>query len=298
VIGLLARIDARRPASWIAALAAAAAVVVLASRPTTPWVALACGGLLAVAALGDPCHLAALPELAVPRAVARASWPAVGAVAGLLAASCLGGDVRRSAAAAAPVAGGLAAVLAVVAVAARRGRHGWPRMAGGMFDPWGPDDAGRRGWLDAAALASTLVAMAVCYFLAPQLSGWYAVVAATWFVVLTVPRAIIGAADAAGRIALVGAAVGRPCPPGVPAHAVRTLVAGAAILGWPAVVAAVLGPGPARSADGPLTALAILAALVIVAAVAVRCRRRPDDTPLAAAAVGLVAVLIGLAQSP
>ncbi len=296
MIGLLVRIDARRPASWIAAAAAAAAIVAMANRAASPWLAVVCGGLLAAAAVGDPADLASLPCLAMRRVAARWAWPAAGILAGFVAASWIGRDWRGPGMTAAWAAIGLAAALAFVAVAAARGGGWWSDAGAGLFGPGGHEEAGRLGWLDGLAMASTLAAMAACYFLAPQFSGWYAILAAAWFVVLFVPRATITAGDAFGRIALVRSAVGSPRPPGVSAHAIRGIAAGAAILGWPAVVAASLWGGPAWSVDGPLAALALLAALAAVAVTAVRFGAPSTDTP-SAAVCGLLAVAIAcLAQ--
>lgn len=298
MIGRLARIDARRPASWIAAVAAAVSVSMLEGRGASAWVACACGVLLALAATGDVAHLASLPGIAARRVVARGAWPAVGVAVGVVIVRCLGADSPRTTSTALPVSIGLLGGLAAVAVWASRAGRRWSGAEAVVFDTGVAGDSGHRGWLDGPAMASMLVAMAVCYFLAPHLAGWYAMVAATWFVVLVVPRATMPGGDAAARLALVASAVGRPRPPGVPGQVVRALAAGAAILGWPAVVAASLWAGPPWSADGPLAALALLAALAGVAAVAACCLRLPGDTPFAAAVAVFVGVASGFAQSP
>lgn len=291
MIALLVRLDARRPASWIAVVTALAVASWMLARPTPVVTAVVCGGLLAVAAVGFPTHLAAVPGLAVPRAVARVAWPVIG----ILAAAVLGG---RWTAGAMPTTAtilaaallGVAATLGTVLIVVSRW---WPRFVAG-----GNEDGAFAGWIDAAAMASLLVAMAVCYFLTPLLAGWYAVVAGCWFVGLMVPRATLDGADAAARELLVASAVGAPRLPGTPAHAGRMLATGAAILGWPAIVAGVLWSGPTWTASGPAAALLLLVVLAVSAAALARMQRVPGDTPLALAACTLAASAALLAQAP
>lgn len=285
MIGLLVRLDARRPASWIAAVGAFVALSWIIARPAPAWVAAGCGSLLAVAAAGLFADLAAVPGLVVRRAMARAAWPALGMLA-----AGIGG---RPAAVATPIAAALLGGLATLAIALPVAAGGWRRLA--LVDVEG---SAVGAWIDAAAMASVLVAMAVCYFLAPQLAGWYAVVAAAWFVGLVVPRSTRAGGEIAARRMLVASAVGSPRLPGTPRQAARMLATGAAILGWPAIVAAALWRGPSWAPSGPVAALALLATLACAAAVSVRLARVHDDTPLALAAGTLAVVFARFAQAP
>lgn len=286
MIGLLVRIEARRPASWIAAAAACGVVAWLVVHPRSPWVAAACGGLLVVAATGRPESLVADRGLAVPRCLARAAWSVVGALVGAAVCGCWTADPRRAATTVAAAVVGMGATLGAAGLVATR------RASGGGADGRG------EGWIDAVAMGSVLVAMAVCYFLAPHLAGWYAVVAGGWFVGLIVPRATLDGGDAEARRILVTSAVGAPRLPGVPGHAGRMLAAGAALLGWPALVAGILWTGPAWTPFGPAAAVGLLVVLAGVAAVAARLARVPDDMPLALAAGTLAAAFACFAQSP
>ena len=149
-------------------------------------------------------------------------------------------------------------------------------------------------------MATTLVAMAVCYFLAPEFAAWYAVVAAAWFVVLGVPAATTasGDGDAPARRDLVRTCVGRPRLPGTTAHALAAILTHAAILGWPAVVAAVLWRGAAWTSGGPVLAILVVASLATATAVVVwgadACGAT-RDTAAAVIVALLVAVVSGLA---
>jgi len=86
MIARAVRIDARRPASWIAL---GAAVAVAAGFPAGGAIvpALACGGLLVVAAVGDllpgtPRDQFAGARIAGARILARSIWPLVGLLGG------------------------------------------------------------------------------------------------------------------------------------------------------------------------------------------------------------------------
>ena len=151
-------------------------------------------------------------------------------------------------------------------------------------------------------MATTLVAMAVCYFLAPEFAAWYAVVAVAWFVVLGVPAATTasGDGDALARGDLVRTCVGRPRLPGTTAHALAAILTHAAILGWPAVVAAVLWRGAAWTSGGPVLAILVVASLATATAVVVwgadACGAT-RDTAAAVIVALLVAVVSGLATA-
>ncbi|MFM7244490.1 MAG: hypothetical protein ACKO40_10015 [Planctomycetaceae bacterium] len=285
MIGRLVRLDARRPASWIAAVAGFVAMSWILARPAPAWVAAGCGSLLAVAAAGFLADLAAVPGLILRRAVARAAWPALGILA-----AGIGG---RPAAVMPPIAAALLGGLATLAIALAVAAGGWRRLA--TLDV---EESAVGGWIDAVAMGSVLVAMAVCYFLAPQLAGWYAVVAGAWFVGLVVPRSTRAGGEIEARRMLVASAVGSPRLPGTPRQAARMLATGAAILGWPAIVAAALWNGPTWTPSGPTAALALLTTLAGAAAASVRLTRVHDDAPLALAAGTLAAAFARFAQAP
>jgi len=157
-------------------------------------------------------------------------------------------------------------------------------------------------FLDPLAMGSTLVAMVVCYFLAPEHARWYVAVAAAWFIALASPAATIaaGSGDASRRRLLLRSAPGGPRLPGSFRHALGAIWFSTAIFGWPAAVAAVLWGNVAATPCGPLTAVAVLAALagtivVIVSlmeAAATKGRRGGDGgAALAAVLVAAMATL-------
>jgi hypothetical protein len=159
-------------------------------------------------------------------------------------------------------------------------------------------------WLTWLAMASTLGAMVACYFLAAEHAWRYAAFAAGWFVALAVPAATIAAGprDAGERAGLVRSAPGRARLPGTLGHALGTVAWVAAILGWPAVVAAVLWGADAASPGGPLAAVALLAALVALVAAAIWAAfawRLSGETALALLATAVMAAIIAaLPASP
>jgi len=290
LVSLVMRLDARRPASWIAAAAGVVALVGILSRPTPVWVAAACGGLLGVAAVGFPARLMAVPGLAVPRAVARVAWPLLGIGFATLVSGCINAAaVSNGVTAVVAALLGMVAILGIELAAAGRWRQ---RLAYKVLDDGSP-----AAWIDAAAMISVLAAMAVCYFLAPQAAGWYAVVAGVWFVGFVVPRATLDGLDAEARRILMATAGVPPRLPGTPRHAARVLATGAAILGWPAMVAGLLGAEPAWAASGPAAAVTLLAVLAGVSGSAACLQRVPDDTPLALAASTLSTFLAWFAQA-
>ena len=119
--------------------------------------------------------------------------------------------------------------------------------------PPGADGAAGRG----PAMASALLAMAGCYFLAPQFAWGYGVIALGWFVVLAVPAATAARGSAVAE-RLVRSSPGRPAAPGTLARAVPLVATSAALLAWPAVVAAMLAGPEAGSFGGPLAAVLAL----------------------------------------
>ncbi|MFM8415579.1 MAG: hypothetical protein ACKOCX_12750, partial [Planctomycetota bacterium] len=232
----------------------------------------------------------------------RPSPPSLGlAIAGAAAAAA----IVAAAVGGGPAAQGLAAIAAWSLVA-----------AGAMLEPTlGPWDwqagpmAPRHRWPEAGhglAMATSLAAMVGCFFLAPGLSWAYAALAVGWFVCLAVP-AVLDADPGLGAQRLLRAAAGRPLAPGTVARGVRTCGVLAAILGWPAVVAAVLPAAEGGRVGSPLTAIASLAAalaVVLVATWAAAAAGGRSDTPraVALALAALVAVHAaggeGLAKCP
>lgn len=109
IAGLCVTIDARRPASWLSAAAAAWLSIPVGAAMAPPWLAIAAGAMAAVAAVGDPPRLTRGDTAGW--VVARAAWPAAAAVA----AGVIGG-LRGDAAQAGLVAAILVAVVTATAV--------------------------------------------------------------------------------------------------------------------------------------------------------------------------------------
>lgn len=316
VLAICLRVDARRPASWIVAAAAVAAVVMLAraAPPSgmTDTAAGVCGGLLAAASLGSLAGGGGEAERWTTRVLGRLAWPVAGTAAACVWLLVTGVASRETLRITVLLAG--AAVMAVMAVmlfrlsawrrpGAGTGERHEDRYAGVAFSAAvGHGPPAVRSWPEALAMATTLVAMAVCYFLAPEFAAWYAVVAAAWFVVLGVPAATTasGDHDALARRDLVRTCVGRPRLPGTTAHALAAILTHAAILGWPAVVAAVLWRGAAWMSGGPVLAILVVASLATATAVIVwgadACGAT-RDTAAAVIIALLVAVVSGLATA-
>ena len=150
--------------------------------------------------------------------------------------------------------------------------------------------------LRAIAMLTTLVAMAVCFFLAPQLAAGFSVVAIGWFVCLAVPIATAGGRNRAAA-AIRRSTVGRPALPGSRGLATATAIDHATLLGWPAVVAVFLPPVGGPRAVPPWAALLVLAAAAAVLTVAGRVGRVGETTRSAmlTAAAGLA---VGAAAWP
>ena len=369
---ILVRIDMRRPASWISltlAVVAAAAVARLDATPQTISIAIACGGLAAIAAVGSlPAGNVALRPGAVW--IGRVAWPMGGAVAGvvvlllatpsivvmwfapiaLIASTAASGWVVHRAAcagvapapaasqalvmaalaaAAASIPGqvvwsavaaiGCWAALAVASLAARSRRWGgdmttMPRARDGHEKFLRHADATHLSHgtssLDRLAMASTLAAMVACYFLTREYAWWYAVIASTWFLALAGPAATVAAGDedARRRALLVRSAPGRPRASGSLPDALAAIGFYASILGWPAVVAAVLWGAEATNPQGPLAAVALLAAVAVAVAATVALMAgvaflnrgaAVADTTLAAVMIAAMTALLFLhAASP
>lgn len=290
VMAVIARIEARRPAVWIALVAAGGAAAMLAragSGMAMP-AAVASGGLAALAAIGGLVRQAEPLRPAAVWWIVRSAWPLAGAAVGGLASAVAGhgGMAAWGVVAGALVVTAAAAVVPHVASPSRE----WPHLAAGPGRSWGE-------WL---AMPSCLAAMVVCYFLIPELAPWYAVIATGWFVVLAVPAATIaaGPADAARRDALLRSAVAAARLPGTLGHALHVIGSQAAVLGWPAVVAAVLRGPEALAAGGPVVAVGVLVAVAATTALAAwigSACRVSGETTLAALTATLVAVLVAAA---
>lgn len=270
VVGL--RMAARRPAAWLACAAAVTCGGLLAAAggQFTP-IALVCGVLVAIAAVGDPPPVA--PAVALPAVVwwSPLAWPLVGAVAAATVAGAPGRTMATAIAAAAIV---TTASRQLIGHVVRGGKMAADHAATDRplqptaVTAWMADDA-NRGPLARVALATSLIAMAVCFFLDPDRAGWYALVAAAWFVALTLPIAAIagGGSDERARGRLIASAAGPPPGsrghplPGTLPHAIRGLVTHAVLLAWPAVVATLIWAGRVDRIGGPLAAIGVLAGL-------------------------------------
>lgn len=343
IVARLGRIHAREPAAWFGCLAAALPFGWLAAgvAPGRTWLvvplALACGGMAMVAALGDPP--AGLPDGRrrpwLPLWLARAAWPCAGAVAAsVLVWHFEAADVRLTGLMSGCVAVGGGAACGSMLVSRRAGLDAAPTASTGLFvvaagavaaaaaglmcaSPVGQTTtalaAGLAAWrlvvglagrrpaeepapgfdgasstLRAIAMLTTLVAMAVCFFLAPQLAAGFSVVAIGWFVCLAVPIATAGGRNRAAA-SLHRSTVGRPALPGSAALARATAVDHAALLGWPAVVAVFLPPVGGPRAVPPWAAILVLAAAAAVLTMVGRGGRFGETTRSAmlTAAAGL-----------
>ncbi len=133
---------------------------------------------------------------------------------------------------------------------------GSPALPSPIVD--GPSLGVSRGLL-AAAQASSLAAMAYCYFLAPQFAWVYTIVAVGWFLCLAVPAAMAGPRGVAGQ-RLLAASAGRQHLPGSPRFTLRVAFRYLVYFGWPAVIAATLPPPAGVRSVEPLSAIACLLA--------------------------------------
>jgi len=336
----LALIEAREPAVWLAGAIAAAPGAWQAAGGAVgrswmlPSAAIACGGLAAVAAVGDPPL--GLPDgrrrCWPPLWAARLAWPLAGAtVASLTAVARSGLTLAFVTTSGGVLAGGLLATFTMAVVRAAGAEAttaascglcvagvaaGVGLVAGGSLVPWpwtavavllagaasaaavltlvrrepagGPSGS---AWpapepassLGGAAMLTALVAMVVCYFLAPQYAAGYTLLAVGWFVCLAIPSATPAGSDPCGR-RLSRSAVGRPRLPGSLARAVTDTLSLAALLGWPAVVALLL---PAPSGSRAVHPGVTLTCLAVAATVFITVVRFLGSRPSSARAVGL-----------
>lgn len=363
--GLLLAIDGRRPASWLALVAAAIVVPVVSLLPirTPELVAFVAGGLLAVAACGS------LPRELMGGGVGlwlteRAGWPLVG-----VAVACGGlllGRTGEVGSAAGAVCAGVVAAAVTILVPTRRGVHaadaaslavavvcGAALLAGGVLRLLGPGDvavgaAGLRMlltvtgmWLAIALLAivvargvesaaatfatppagataagpvrlallwmamvTSLAGMVTCFFLAPELAGWYPLLVLAWFTSLALPQAtlLMGDGEAAAWRRLLESIRGSSFA----ALGCRAAATIGGLLGWPAVVAIMVrttapsggGEQVVPAAVLSLVGLAGATAVVALAGFVTSGSRPARETALAAACVVFVAALLAAAGLP
>lgn len=146
------------------------------------------------------------------------------------------------------------------------------------------------------AQASSLAAMAWCYFLAPQFAWAYAIVAVGGFLALAVPSATSGPLGIAGQ-RLMDASPGRRHLPGTPGYTLRLAVTLLLAFAVPAAVATALpSPVAARSTE-PWVAIACLVttAIAVVAAVGIAGPRRKGLVSFLVLATAVVILIAALA---
>lgn len=345
---LLARIDARRPASWIGLT-----VAVAAPWAGTSMVAIAMAAVAVIAAVG------VLPEcpgrrLGVAWLLERAAWPAAGVAAGGLAtwlmptasgpvamAAVLGvvmstvtvlvtSRLTASAADSASVSLAIAAMSAgagmvthSVAVAAATWslmaagamglvRSRWPgigtegRLPRGTGDMTGGglvSQSPMRRLLGRVAMATMVAAMAVWLVLDHERADLAVLVGVVWMVCLAVPAAFLQEwCGPSWRGLLLSAAHQRRgvrfggLPVGL---AMQSTIRHAAVLGWPAIVAAAVGfGGPAGPWPGLWVAVgivAVAAGIIVIDAIGSTCGVSQESS--CAACMMIVAVALSVASS-
>ena len=352
-LGLLLRVHSREPAVWLGFTAAALPLAwpALGVPPDRAWlvvpVAIACGALAAIAALGDPpCGPPdgrRSPWL--PLWIARMVWPVAGTTWATAGAVLMGSDrglisgmgglviatasatagctfvARKVGVQSATAAGvGLALAAAAAAASASLGlaSASVPLQTGGAIVAWAvlagiawaavPQDrtewpalqkpaAERLSPLVGVAMVTSLMAMAGCFFLAPQFAAGYPPIALAWFICLAVPLATESRGGRSGDW-LARSAVGKPPLPGSSARALATALLYGALLGWPAVVAMLLPPAVGLRTAGPVVVIASLvaSAVVLVAVGWLAGRSGGGQTPRAFVFV-LVAVAVVIAAA-
>jgi hypothetical protein len=315
---LLLRIDARRPASWIGLALACAA-----GAAAGPLEAMAVAALAAVAAAGDtprPCPGPVSSQWLAERMAwagagmlggAAVRWLVMGGVGGeVIVPSCAvviatGIVLQRARAEEMPAAdaaslalvaatasflagaaaGSVAVALATWGVAAAT-MVLWLRVVGASPAPLprGGDLVGglvsrtpiRRG-LGRVAMLTMLAAMAAWLLLDPERSGWAVWLGVAWIVSLAAPVALLPAAED-------------------PRASIETVVRHAAVLSWPAVVAAGMAggqPGGAFPALVVTAGIAVASATILVLGLACRALRVSRESAFAVALAG-VAVFVHL----
>ncbi len=259
-------------------------------------------GSVAVATLMLPASILATGGASAAATALAGPVAAVGIGLALAGAAAASGLLAAMAISAAPLSQAMAALAAWLLLAA-----GWWTTGQDPTEEQGSLGAAGSRWpagmfampasLVTTALATSLVAMAGCYFLAPETAWLYAALACGWLLVLAVPPATAAAGGLVGG-RVVRSAAGRGPLPGSLRRAGLLTASAVAFLGWPAVVAILV---PSSSAPprvgGPLVALGCLAAaagLILAALAAAGPRGRLARAVLYAAAALAAA---GIAQS-
>lgn len=141
------------------------------------------------------------------------------------------------------------------------------------------------------AMSTALVGMAGCFFLAPRFGWAYAVLALGWLVCLVAPLlTAVGAAAAECRLARSTA--GRAVTPGGFPQVAKAVGRAAAVLAWPAAVAATLAAIGLWQGGGAVWALAWLAGgagLILLVAAAAGRRGETAQAVILALAAGAAA---------
>jgi len=348
---LLVGIDARRPASWLAAATGLAAAALLPAAlpvgwPSPPLVSAALGGLLAAIGAGQA---PAAREAAGPACLtlaARICWP----LAGWLGAAAVRGDCWLAASgglgicAAGVVVAACArrdllpadAATAAILVAAGAAALGWWAEGGGpagvpgrvvgcgalcaaafVAAAWGggrpaawatPPRQRARRVVTTLAMAAALGGMVGWLFLAPECAPLDLVASLGWFIALAVPAATLGDGVSHARL-WRRAERAAPAAPGLGAlgpgrrrDALQAALTTAAILGWPPLVAAVVGGldgGGAWPAAAVVAALGAAATLLGAACLVGEALTASPDTQQALVLAGcVVAVVVAAAGAP
>lgn len=269
----------RAPLIWLVERAAWPAVGLVAGAALAP----PCPGPPAVAAATGLAAAAATCFVVRRRGVAAADAASLTLVfAGIAGAAGAIGVAQLGAWAGIP-AWGVAVAIAVAAwIAAGLVAAGidWRRSAAAWLHDAGPPRTLRR-WLTAVAMASALAAMTGWLFLDPSRAWLLPLLSVGWFVALAVPEAAMGegASDLGGwrRSGL--------------RQSLIAVVTPAAILGWPAVVAAALGAGGLGGIRAAVVTVVVLAIAAAVLAVIVWSLAAAGATAETAQAVALAAAL-------
>lgn len=174
-----------------------------------------------------------------------------------------------------------------------------PRSAGAGFERGPlPTSGPTRRLLGVAAMASTLAAMAGGLLLSPEYGPLAMALTVAWYASLALPAALLqdGEAVRAGWGRLLASSAAGPArlrwqPLGWLRFAGRVVGAHAAILGWPVLVAWVVGlASPVAARPAGITLMAVCGAAAAVVSVAVVCARlrSPGETAFAIAAALVV----------
>lgn len=343
---ILVRLEARRPATWLAAIGGG-----LSGLAADPLVAVAAGALATVAASGElptawpptarglargfrvGIPLVACVAAAVESGGAMAAWACLGmalaaitaaavaspattaadAATATLVSAALALAAARSTGLAGPAAAAtIAAVwLAGAAFLAWWERHpmprGWAGDAGNSLPRTGgvaiergplPTSGPTRRLLGLTAMASALAAMAGWLLLSPEHALHALELTLAWFVCLAVPAALLQDGEAIRaaweRVFRASPRAGRArLRPGLgwSLFAGRVAIGHAAVLGWPALVALVVGfasPVGARPAGLVLAALGCAAAALVAGSLVAAWLGLRGETAFAAAVVFLI----------